>query len=369
MSADKVRVGIIGAGQIARFHLDRYAEIADRATVVAIADANPAVAKEVGERYKIPHVYTSAAELLKRDDIEAVDVCLHNNLHRPATELALKAGKHVYCEKPIAGAYRDGAAMIEAARQAGKKLHIQMATLYAKETRAARELISLGELGEIYHARSTGFRRRGRAYIDGYGSPPFAQKKFAGGGAIIDMGVYHIAQVLYLIGNPTPTRISGKAYQKVAADPKRCETANFDVEELGVGFVRFAGDLTMDFIESWAIHLGSFQGSTIAGTKGGLCLDPFGFYKSYGLLDIDGTTDLEKAGHRWDGVADNDRLYGNSQKHWMAALRGQVELLPTAEIALNTALISEGIYLSSERGQEVSAEEVKAASVSSAIAL
>ena len=59
----------------------------------------------MAELYKIPNVYTDFRELLKRDDIEAVDVCLHNNLHMPVTVAALEAGKHVYCEKPMAGAY------------------------------------------------------------------------------------------------------------------------------------------------------------------------------------------------------------------------------------------------------------------------
>ncbi len=119
-------------------------------------------------------------ELLKRDDIDAVDVCLHNNFHAPITIAALRAGKHVYCEKPMAGAYADALAMAEAARETGKMLNIQLTTLFAKEARAAKRLIDDGQLGQLYHARSVGFRRRGRPFVDGYGSPSFVQKKDLG---------------------------------------------------------------------------------------------------------------------------------------------------------------------------------------------
>jgi predicted dehydrogenase len=368
--ADPIRVGIIGCGQIAQLHLTQYAKMGDHVRVVAAADSNEACARSTAEKFAVPHVYTELRELLKRDDIEAVDVCLHNNLHRPVTELALRAGKHVYCEKPMAGSYRDAAAMLETAKQTGRKLSIQLATLFSNETRAARELIDAGELGELYFARSTGWRRRNRPFVDGYGTPTFVQKKNSAGGALYDMGVYHISQILYLLGNPPVARIGGQTYQKTPMDEKRRQSSGYDVEELGVGFVRFAGsDLTMDIIESWAIHLDAFEGSYVVGTRGGVRLSPFGFFRSAGLMDLNATTDLDRAAFRWTNVAGDHYFYSHAQQHWIAALQGKVPLLPTAEIALNTMLISEGIYLSSQRGCEVSAEEITESSKSTAVQL
>lgn len=187
------RIAIIGAGQIGKHHLNEYHRVGG-ADIVAICDINEAEARRVAEENQIPHVYADFRELLKRDDIEAVDVCLHNNFHAPVSIAAMEAGKHVYCEKPIAGSYRDGAAMLEAARATGKMLHIQLATLYTKETKAAKILIDGGKLGKLYHARSTGFRRRGRPFVDGYGTTAFTQKATASGGALYDMGVYHISR-------------------------------------------------------------------------------------------------------------------------------------------------------------------------------
>jgi predicted dehydrogenase len=266
----------------------------------------------------------------------------------------------------MAGSYRDAAAMLETAKQTGKKLSIQLATLYSNETRAAKELIDAGELGELYFARSTGWRRRGRPYVDGYGTPTFVQKRNSAGGALYDMGVYHIAQMLYLLGNPAVARVSGKTYQKTGMDEKRRATSSYDVEELGLGLVRFAGDITLDIIEAWAIHLDAFEGSCVVGTKGGVRLAPFGFFRSVGQLDLNSTADLERANYRWSNVVGDHAHFSGPQQHWIAALQGKVALLPTAEIALNTMLISEAIYLSSQRNMEVNAAEVAQLSISTA---
>jgi predicted dehydrogenase len=365
---EKTRVGVIGVGQIGKAHLGRYAQI-ESVEVVAIADINEAEANRVSAMYGIDNVYTSFRELLKRGDIEAVDVCLHNNLHMPVTVAALEAGKHVYCEKPMAGAYIDAEKMYRTAQETGRKLSIQLNTLYAKETKATKALIDEGLLGKVYHARSTGFRRRGRPFVDGYGSMAFVQKQTSAGGALYDMGVYHIARMLYLLGNPEVQRVSGKIYQETGMDAARREASGYSVEELGLGFVRLQDGITLDIIEAWAIHLDGFEGSSIVGSEGGVRLDPFGYYRSIGHLDLNSTADLGSFQYRLHNVQGVGDEYESAQHHWAAALQGRVELLPTAELALKTMLISEGIYLSDRLGREVTADEVREESVSTAVKL
>jgi predicted dehydrogenase len=367
-SYPKIRLGIIGVGQIGKHHLDEYQHI-EGAEMVAVADIAESEANRVAQRYHIPDVYSDFRQLLQRDDIEAVDVCLHNNFHMPITVAALEAGKHVYCEKPMAGAYCDAEHMWKTAQKVGKKLFIQNRDLFSNETKAAKALIDAGELGKLYHARSLGWRRRGRPYVDGYGAPAFVQKQYSAGGALYDMGVYHISTLMYLLGNPDVLRISGQVYQETDIDPKRRETSGYNVEELGLGFVRLQGNITLDIIEAWAIHMNQFEGSYVVGTKGGVRLEPFGFYRSVGDLDLDSTADLGSFNYRLHNVHLQGDVYDSPQHHWIAALQGRVELLPVTNIALNTMLISEGIYLSSKLGREVSAEEVKEQSVSTAIKL
>jgi predicted dehydrogenase len=357
----KIRIGIIGVGQIGKTHIKRYMDIPE-AEVVAVADINTMEAQRVAEMYQIPKIYQDFRELIKRDDIEAVDVCLHNNLHRPVTVAALEAGKHVYCEKPIAGSYIDAEAMVTAARQAGRHLYIQLATLFSVETKAAKSVIDQGLLGKIYHARSTGFRRRGRPFVDGYGTAQFVQKQVSAGGAMFDMGVYHIAAILHLLGNPIPERISGKIYQELDMDEERRMKSGYDVEELGLGFVRFPGGVTMDIIEAWAMNLDKMEGSCVLGSHGGIRLEPFGYFFSKGDLDFNASANMDGFNWRLHSLRDNSGAYDSVEKHWIAALQEKVPLIPAAELALNTMLISEGIYLSDHFGREVSVEEVQAMS-------
>jgi predicted dehydrogenase len=335
--------------------------------VVAIADINEAELNRVSETYKIADQYTDFRKLLQRDDIEAVDVCLHNNFHMPVTVAALRAGKNVYCEKPMAGAFIDALTMYQTAQEMKRKISIQLSTIFSKETKAARAMIDMGMLGKIYHARSTGFRRRGRPYVDGYGTATFVQKRNSAGGAMYDMGVYHIANMLFLLGNPAVLRISGKTYQETEIDPERLQLSGYDVEELGLGFVRLGNNITLDIIESWAIHLNDFEGCSVVGSKGGIRLEPFGFYQNIGDLELDTTVNLGSFDWRVHQLRQNADAYDSAQHHWVAALQGRVELLPTAELALNTMLISEGIYLSEKLGREVTAEEVKETSQSTSV--
>jgi predicted dehydrogenase len=269
----------------------------------------------------------------------------------------------------MAGSFIDAEVMFNKAQYLGLKLSIQSRLLFEVETRAAKAIIDQGLLGKRYHARAYGFRRRGRPYVDGYGSPTFVQKEVSSGGALYDVGVYHIIQILYLLDNPKPLRISGKVYQETDMDPTRREISGYNVEELGMGFVRLEGDVTLDILESWAVHLDGFEGSYVLGSKGGVRLEPFGFFHSAGDLSFNSTTDLSEFNYRLHNVHGQGDIYDSAQHHWIAALQDRVELLPTAELALNTMLISEGIYLSSELGREVTAEEIRASSISTAIDL
>jgi len=364
----EIRIGIIGVGQIGKMHLDEYVEM-EGVTLVAAADIDGSELERVAGQYGIERTHSDFRELLACDDIDAVDVCLHNNLHMSVTAAALEAGKHVFCEKPMAGAYVDAVKMLDTARARGRMLSIQLGSLFEKETKVAKRLIEAGHLGKVYHARSTGFRRRGRPYVDGYGTESFVQKEVAAGGALFDMGVYHIARMLHLLGMPAVERISGKVYQETDMDAARRKTSGYDVEELGLGFVKLADNITLDVIESWAIHLDRFEGSYVVGPAGGIRLEPFSFHATMSDVEMDATFDLAGADWRWRQLDEVQTAYDSPQSHWVAALRGQVDLLPTAEIALATMLISEGIYLSDKLGREVAADEVLENSRSAAVTI
>jgi predicted dehydrogenase len=364
VSDREVRIGIIGTGKIGNSHLRRYAGIPD-ARVVAVADIDREAVEAAAGEYGVPHVYTDYEELLRRDDLEAVDVCLHNMLHRRVSCDAMRAGKHVYCEKPIAATYADGRTMLECSRSTGQMLHIQVGTMFGAASRAAREVIESGRCGDIYHGRAYVNLKCNRPFVDGKNTPAFVRKETAGGGALIDWGIYVICQILWQMGNPAPERITGQTYDRVPMDEALREESGYDVEEMGVGFVHFENGASMDILAAWALNLDEAVGCSVAGDRGGIVFAPFfvkdappvRFFSAVSDPWVSEPLDLDAAKARWAEVGHGD-AYDSPQHHWVRVLQDRVPLMPTAEVALNMILIAEGIYRSAELGREVRAEEI-----------
>jgi predicted dehydrogenase len=364
VSEPNVRIGVVGTGKIGNSHLRKYADISG-AEVVAVADIDESAARTAAEEHGVPDVYTDYHDLLARDDVEAVDVCLHNMLHRRVGCDAMRAGKHVYCEKPIAATYADGKAMLECSRDTGRMLHIQIGTMFGAAPRAAREVIESGRCGEIYHGRAYVNLKRNRPFVDGRNTSAFVRRETAGGGALIDWGIYVICQVLWQMGNPRVSRITGQTYDRLPMDPELRTESGYDVEEMGCGFVHFANDATMDILAAWALNLDEQVGCSVAGDKGGIVFAPFfvkdvppvRFFSAARDPYVSEPLDLDAAAARWAGAGDGD-AYDSPQHHWVRVLQGKVSLMPTAEVALSMILIAEGIYRSVALGREVRAEEM-----------
>jgi predicted dehydrogenase len=355
----KVRIATIGTGQIGKHHLRNYKEIPE-AEVVAVCDIREDEARRVAQEFGIPDVYTDYHEMLKRDDIQSVDVCLHNRLHNPVTLDALKAGKNVYCEKPMSWTYREAQEMYDTAKERGLMLHIQLGTLYSSEARAAKRLIDEGYLGDLYYAKAQHYRRRGRPFVDGYGTSAFVNTATSGGGAMLDMAVYHISRILFLLGNPEVLSVSGSTYQKLDnMYEDRRQSSGYNVEELGMGLIRLAGGITFSMEEAWAIHSEDPDADYVYGSKGGLRVEPLTYFTTLADMEMNGTFDVKQADWRWHQCDDKTPHLDSSQRHWVSAQLGIVPLIDTAGIALNTAFITEGIYVSSHLGREVTAQEIR----------
>ena len=366
MAKEKIRLAVIGVGIIGESHLRTYQDIPE-AEVVAICDINEERLNNVGDRFGIAHRYTHIGKMLAEEELDSVDVCLHNNMHAPVSIAIMRAGLDCYCEKPMAGSFYDAREMMRVAEETGRELHIQLSFLYSRETKAAKRFIDAGDLGEIYHMRSYGFRRRGRPFVDGYGRKEFVNTATSGGGALFDMGVYHISQLLYLTGIPELERVSGRTYAKLAMDEGRRLESGYNVEELGVGFANYKGGLSMDILEDWAVHGRPFPSSIIMGSEAGISLEPLVIHSRKHDLETDTTIDLGEMDYLEHTVYADGAHYDNSQQHWIHALLGKCELLPTAKIALETQRVQEGIYFSEMLGREVTAEEIETMSVSKAL--
>ena len=143
--------------------------------------------------------------------------------------------------------------------------------------------------------------------------------------------------------------------------PDRRASSGYNVEEFGMGLARLEGGITFFVEEAWAIHSDQPDGDHIIGSTGGVRLDPFGYFTTLADMEMDSTFDLKQADWRWHQCAPMTAGYDDSQRHWIWAQLGRVPLLDTAGIALKTSFITEGVYLSSHYGREVTAAEIAAA--------
>jgi len=381
---DSVTVGIIGAGNRGEEHIEKYQHV-DDATVKAIADIDTEAAEELADEFGISDVYGDFEEMLDDPEIDVVNVCVHNNLHEPMAVAAFEADKHVFCEKPLAGSYTDAKNIVEAAEDAGKLLAVQNMELLTPETQAAKTFVDAGDLGDVSFARSVYSRRRGRPYVDGYGTPAFVSKESAGGGPVFDIGVYEIGKMLYLLDNPAVERVNGQIFDytedslsaELTGDnaemyQERLDESGHDVEDAGTGAARLADGTRLEVRAAWHAYQPD-ERTVVSGSKGGIAFDPVELLTTQN--DYETTVDIDVEGFEGrHGLIRGESGYDieerpNQYDHFVAAVRGEVEQIPTDDVALNSMLVMEGIYLSDELDREVTAEEVAEHSPSRSIDL
>lgn len=376
----EIRVAIIGTGVISRQHMERYKGIPN-VKVVAACDIDKRKLEAFGAQHGITELYTDYRELLKRDDLDSVDVCLHNNLHLPMAMEVLKSGKNCYSEKPMAGSYRDAKTLFDFSKTCGKELAIHLDLIFSAQSRVGAKMIADGELGKVYHARSVGLRRRMRPGLDI--QPPmfareFIKREWAQHGALYDMGVYHISQKLFMLGMPELERVSGQVYQEIDYNGRPASEAGMEVEEFGVGFAKYKNDLTLDIIETWAAHTDELGPELILGSKGGLRLTSdagmrgqtpgLKFFTTKDTRDVDIDLRLGANGMMSSFLDPTARFYADDQANWVAYLAGDIkERIDTPRLALQTMLVSEGIFLSGKLGREVTSDEIETLSESTAM--
>jgi len=145
-------------GQLA--HLTNFARD-PRVNIVAIADLRPKLARKVADKYSIPEVYGSHSELLDKASIEALVEITPDDLHAPVGVDALKEGKHVYTEKPLAVTSKEARRMVKASSKNGVHLQASYMKRYDLGVEIAKEKVSKalsdGSLGDVTYANSHGF--------------------------------------------------------------------------------------------------------------------------------------------------------------------------------------------------------------------
>jgi predicted dehydrogenase len=247
-----LRVGIVGAGDIARQqHIPGWLQL-PQAKLAAIADNVVAAAERAREEFHIERAETDYRRLLDDPSIDVIDICCPSGLHAEVAIAALKAGKHVLCEKPLATSRADAVAVLAAERASGKKLMV--AQQFRFDCRTASLLQGIGQLnlGHVYFARGQWLRRRRVP-----GRPGFTRKELSGGGPLYDLGVHMLDLAWWLMGCPAPLSASGSVFNHLArrgdlrGEWGTWDPATIDVEDFAIGLLRFEGGGLLSLEVSW----------------------------------------------------------------------------------------------------------------------
>ena len=264
--ADQLRVGVIGLG-MGRHHVEKYQEHPG-CKVVAVADLNETLLKEIADKFAVEKRYTRAEEMLTSEHLDVVSIATPNKLHKPLALAAFAAGCHVLCEKPMAMSAAEGREMLAAAKKAGKRLMINFSYRFSEQSQALKAQVDTGILGEVYFGRTIWHRRRGLPGFGGW----FGQKALSGGGPLIDLGVHRIDLALWLMGYPKPVWVLGSTYSPIGSALAAKQGKPFDVEDLAVGLIKFENGATLEVEASWAANIQEreMMETRLFGTKAGL---------------------------------------------------------------------------------------------------
>ena len=145
----KVGFGVIGTGIVGgAWHAHVYHHM-PRADLVAVCDLNEGRAREIADKYGVPHVYTDYRDLLAREDIAAVSIATPDFAHREIAVAAASAGKHILVEKPLATTVEDAEAILAAVEEAGVKLMVDFHNRVNPAFVTTRQAVQMGDLGDL----------------------------------------------------------------------------------------------------------------------------------------------------------------------------------------------------------------------------
>jgi len=346
-----VRLGFIGAGQIAHYAADAVRSH-PHAKLVAVQDPHLERRTTLRDKHSLEFMHEAVEELLANKSVDAVYIAVPNKFHIPLAIQALEAGKHVILEKPFAMNAAEAEQAIAVAKKAGLVLFVGMNQRFTADSQKIKQLVDDGILGDIYHAKAYWMRRSGIPKLGTW----FGSKEIAGGGSLYDIGVHMLDLCLWTINNFEPVSVVGATYTKFGNRglgeggwglSDRLETA-FDVDDFASAFIRFANGATVTLDTSWACHqaTGNRDNVEIFGTEAGATVRPARLFRGSAGLPV--TYEIA------DELKVNLKMPHQERFHnFINHLRGEEELCVTTDQALVVQKILDGIAESNRTGKEV----------------
>ncbi len=346
-------IAIIGCGRIAKnAHLPALTKMED-VRIKYACDVLIDKANALKELYPSIENTTSDYNVVLNDkEVDAVFILTPNYEHYTLTMAALKAGKHVFCEKPITVDYEKSVLMAEEAKKQNKILNIGVCNRYHKSVETLEAMNRNGDFGNIYHVYCS---FRGIRAIPGLGGA-FTTKEKSGGGVLIDWGVHFLDLILYILGGAKLQTVTCDAYSEIAKDMKSYkytgmwaeETANIengtnDVEDFISGHIR-TNKASISFNGAWAQNINKDElFIDFMGDKGGARLTYGGQFEFFNGADLSVSM----------SDADIPDMYACEDRAFFESCASGVKDKNNIENILESAKLLDALYESAKKKEEL----------------
>lgn len=268
----ELRIGLIGTGFMGKAHVFGFAsaqkvfDLPFQIELHTVADVTQEAAERAASDFGFRHAAGDWRKLVENPEIDLIDITAPNALHKEMALAAIAAGKHVYCEKPLAPLAADAREMAEAATAKGIKTQVGFNYLCNPMLRLAREMIASGELGEIRGYRGL----HAEDYMADANGPFTFRHDPAGGGALADIGSHALATAEFLLG--PISAVMGDCITMIAERPDgKGGTRKIEVDDVGRAFIRFANGAQGSIEGNWIATGRKMQHDfEVYGTKGAL---------------------------------------------------------------------------------------------------
>jgi len=224
---EKLKLGIIGSGRIGKVHIATLVQSVPQASVLAIADVNLDSANEVAKGFGISSVYSNYMDIINHPEIEAVVICSPTDTHAQYIIDAAKAGKHIFCEKPVDLSLEVIQSAIDAAKTAGVKLMVGFNRRFDPNFMKIKQLVIDGKIGDPQILKITSRDPE----------PPPAEYSAVSGGMFMDMTIHDFDMARYIAGSEV-TEVYTKA--SVLVDPAIGEAGDVDTAIITLTFANGA---------------------------------------------------------------------------------------------------------------------------------
>ena len=271
--ADNLRIGVMGCGNISTTYF-KYAPLFKGIEIVACADLNPEMAKMRAAEYSVKAM--KPAELLAAPGVDLILNLTVPDAHFGISLAAVKAGKHAYSEKPLVLSLKDGLALKKAADANKVRVGCAPDTFLGGAHQQARKALDDGTVGRI---------TSGTAHVMGFGmehwhpNPDFFFKP--GGGPILDMGPYYIANLINLIGPVKRVAALTSMAQKsrtISSQPRAGQKISVKTATNAQALLQFANGATVTLIASWDVFAHRMSNMELYGTEGSLYVPDPNFF-------------------------------------------------------------------------------------------